>query len=364
MRILEVHYSTAWAGAERFVVDLCNEFSANHEVFLCTIVDDSLPGKSYYKGELSPSVRYVNLRCKSGMDIKGFVRLYKVIKEVNPDIVHTHTDAINLWLPSLLYKKARYFHTIHSLAEKRQYRSWLTPIYRYFYKRRIYAITISNICKQSYVDLYHLNNSIQIDNGRSQMKTSPNLMRVKEEIQSFRKTNQTKIFVHIARCSEPKNEPLLFKTFRRLYEENWDCILLVIGANYDSTEYKYLLDTATPNIHWLGLKKNVCDYLLKSDFFILSSKWEGLPLSLLEAISVGIIPVCTPAGGIPDVIKEKTLGYLSPSMHEDDFYKTVIDAIQNSKNFNRERLIEYFQNNYSMKNCANQYIQAFQAKYD
>jgi glycosyltransferase involved in cell wall biosynthesis len=362
MRILEVHYSTAWAGAERIVVDLCNELSINHTVYLCTIVDDTLPGKSYYKAELSPSVRYINLKCRSGMDIKGFVRLYKTIKTIKPDVVHAHTDALNLWIPSLLYTKPKYFHTIHNLAQKRQYKSWLTPIYCYFYKHRIQAITISNICKQSYIELYHLNNAIQIDNGRTQMMPSPNLKHVEEEIRNYRKTNQTKIFVHVARCSEQKNEPLLFKTFCRLYNERKDAVLLVIGANYDAPENKYLLETATPNIHWLGLKNNVCDYLLNSDFFILSSKWEGLPISLLEAISTGIIPICTPAGGIPDVIKDRSCGYLSLSMNEEDFYKTVIDALQTSEDFNRERLIEYFQDNFSMKHCANQYIQAFQAE--
>ena len=144
-----------------------------------------------------------------------------------------------------------------------------------------------------------------------------------------------------------------------LYKEDKDCILFVIGANYDSPEYKHLLEEATPNIHWLGLKNNVCDYLINSDFFILSSKWEGLPISLLEAISIGIIPICTPAGGIPDVIKDKSLGYLSPNMDEEDFYRTIIDALETSEYFNREKLIEHFQENYSMKHCANQYIQAF-----
>ena len=296
------------------------------------------------------------------MDIRGFARLYKIITEIKPDIVHAHTDALNLWLPSLLYKKAKYFHTIHSLAEKRQYKPWLTPIYRHFYKSQIHAICISNICKQSYHDLYHLNNAIHIDNGRSQMKPSQNLKSVEEEIRGYRSTNRTKVFVHVARCSEPKNEPLLFKTFSRLYEENRDCVLLVIGANYDSPEYKHLLENATPNIHWLGLKDNVCDYLLNSDFFILSSKWEGLPISLLEAISTGIIPICTPAGGIPDVIKDRSIGYLSPSMNEEDFYRTIIDALQTSENFNGDKLIEHFQENYSMKHCATQYIQAFQTR--
>ena len=364
MRILEVHYSTAWAGAERLVVDLCNELSVNNEVYLCTIVDDSLSGKSYYKKELSPCVKYINLKCKSGMDIKGFIRLYKTINNIKPDIVHAHTDAINLWIPSLLNKRAKFFHTIHSLAQKRQYRSWLTPIYRYFYERHIHAVTISEQCWQSYVDLYGMTNALRIGNGRSTMIPSTEIQSVEIEIQGYRKDDGTRIFIHVARCSEAKNEPLLFKTFSRLYRENKNCTLLIIGANYDSPKYKYLLEEATPNIHWLGLKNNVCDYLMKSDFFILSSEWEGLPISLLEALSVGTIPICTPAGGIPDVIKDRTIGFLSPSMDEEDFYRTIIDALQGFESFNKEKLIEYFQNNYSMDHCSNQYIQAFQSNND
>jgi len=47
-------------------------------------------------------------------------------------------------------------------------------------------------------------------------------------------------------------------------------------------------------------------------------------------------------------------------MNEEDFYRTVIDAIQTSEDFDREKLIEYFQDNFSMKHCASQYVQAFQ----
>ena len=59
MKILELHYSTSWAGAERVVVDLSNELSHTNEVILCTILDDSLPGKSYYKKDLSGKLIFV-----------------------------------------------------------------------------------------------------------------------------------------------------------------------------------------------------------------------------------------------------------------------------------------------------------------
>ena len=362
MKILEVHYSTAWAGAERLVIDLCNELSKTNEIILCTIVDDTIPGKSYYKSELLKSVKYINLKCKSGNDVRGFYRLLKTIRDVKPDIVHAHTDALSLWVPSLFYHGSKYFHTIHSLADKRQFSKWLTPVYKYFYRKRIQAITISNICQQSYVKLYHINNAIQIDNGRSRMKPSPNIKLVEKEVNGYRVSRNTKIFVHVARCTKVKNEVLLFKSFSRLYKEKKDCILLVIGANYDSPDNKHLLEDATPNIHWLGLKDNVYDYLLNGDFFILSSLYEGLPISLLEAFSAGIIPISTPAGGVSDVIKDRSIGYLSPSMDDEDFYNTIITAVETCDSFNRDRLVNYFQDNYSMKHCAVLYLQAFASK--
>ena len=362
MKILEVHYSTAWAGAERLVIDLCNELSKTNEVILCTIVDDTIPGKSYYRSELLKSVRYINLKCKSGNDVRGFYRLLKTIRDVKPDIVHAHTDALSLWVPSLFYHGPRYFHTIHSLADKRQFSKWLTPVYKFFYRKRIQAITISNICQESYVKLYHINNAIRIDNGRSQMQPSPNIKLVEKEVNGYRVSRNTKIFVHVARCSKVKNEALLFRSFSRLYKENKDCVLLVIGANYDSPDNKHLLEDATPNIHWLGVKDNVYDYFLKSDFFILSSLHEGLPISLLEALSAGIIPISTPAGGVLDVIKDRSMGYVSPSMDDEDFYNTIITALDTCDSFSREGLVNYFQDNYSMRHCAELYLQAFASK--
>ena len=55
----------------------------------------------------------------------------------------------------------------------------------------------------------------------------------------------------------------------------------------------------------------------------LPSIWEGLPVTLLEALSVGCIPICSPVGGIPDVVKDGENGYLSVSCGEEDYYSTM-----------------------------------------
>ena len=78
MKILELHYSTAAAGAERLVIDLSNELSRNNELVLCTTDDDSILENSYYKNEISSRIKYINLKCKSGLGIKSIWRILKI----------------------------------------------------------------------------------------------------------------------------------------------------------------------------------------------------------------------------------------------------------------------------------------------
>lgn len=360
MKILELHYSTSWAGAERFVVDLCNELANKHEVVLCTIEDDNIPEKAYYKKDLKKNIKYKNLKCQSGLQLKAIWRIYQIIKKEKPDIVHTHTDAMCIFLPALLYKKTNYFHTLHNLAEICIHKPYLQKVYHWFYKHSIHAITISQTCYKSFQKLYKLDNATKIDNGRSLLTPSSNYNIVQEEINSLKLHPNDKVFIHVARCQPEKNQKLLIQAFNKFLENNNQGILIMIGACYDNPENKHLLAEAHKGIYWLGLKNNVCDYLLQADFFVLSSIYEGLPISLLEALSCGVIPICTPAGGIPDVIKDESLGFVSKDFTLSNFYSCLVKAYNTSNQIDTEQLKEYFNNNYSMEHCAELYAKAFQ----
>ena len=62
MKILQVVFSLAFGGAERFVVDLSNELSKDNDVTLLALkAETCLPFFSFYKFALSPNVKYVNL---------------------------------------------------------------------------------------------------------------------------------------------------------------------------------------------------------------------------------------------------------------------------------------------------------------
>jgi L-malate glycosyltransferase len=65
-------------------------------------------------------------------------------------------------------------------------------------------------------------------------------------------------------------------------------------------------------VHFTGLKTDTRPFLKAMDIFMMSSEFEGLPVALLEAMSMGCMPACTDAGGIAEVITDNLNGILVP----------------------------------------------------
>lgn len=65
-------------------------------------------------------------------------------------------------------------------------------------------------------------------------------------------------------------------------------------------------------VYFAGLQTDIKPWLKAMDIFMMSSEFEGLPIALLEAMSMGCMPACTDAGGIPEVIRDNENGLLVP----------------------------------------------------
>lgn len=357
MKILQLTYSLSSGGGERFVVDLSNELSKENEVILVQILSNENKLNAHYLPDVSERIKYVNLESNKGLSLGVLWKVYRTIVKYKPDIVHAHCSLLTIALAALLYRRPGYFHTLHSLAHRCLDKKWLKPIFEILYKYKVQPITISKTCLESYEDLYHLGNGTLITNGRSPVQTTSDEMSVKTEIDSYKLHPDDKVFLHVARVHPVKNQQLLFDTFDRLVSEGEHVLLVVIGNGYFESPFaKY---SNCKGIHILGEKRNVGDYLAASDYFIMSSKMEGLPISLLEAMSMGKIPVSTPAGGVCDVIRNGENGYLSSSHSPEDYYHTLKDAIGNVGNVTCEDIQNEYKAEYSMVACAKKYLNLF-----
>lgn len=362
MRILQMISSLASGGAEKFVVNLSNQLvEMGHEVMVCTMNDN--PEINFNRQFLDGKIIYHSLQIRG----KSMVQILKVswsyINMCNPDVIHCNLAVLQYIVPVCLFKRhIKVFHTIHSLT---QYASggggWRAKLFKLLYRTNLVTpITISKICHQSFHDYYHLINDYIIENGVPQAKKSYSFDSVQNKIESLKVSKTTPVFIHVARFHEAKNQNMLIDVFNQLARKGIDFTLLVIGRGFDEGEGKRLKDSACSNIHFLGEKANVGDYLFCSDYFCLTSIYEGLPISLLEAMSCGVVPICTPVGGMLNVIKDSVNGFLSDEVTPDSFLSTVMRAMENK--ISSECIIKSYKENYSMKLCADKYMALYTSK--
>ena len=349
MRILVLLYAMSSGGAERFAVDLSNELAERgHQVLVVATDTDAPANNRFCRDDLRPEVQYKNLGARSGHHPKALCGVFRAIRDFKPDIVHANTDLIPLSVPLLLGRKTQYVHTIHSIAEYYLPTPFLKPLYRFLYKRRVKPVTISGYCSRSFRSLYGLENDTVILNGRDCPACSERLSSIQQQVRFFSYGHP--VFVHVARFAPPKNQQVLFEAIKQFPQIR----LVVIGKDYPDT-LKQAIDPA--QVMFVGETRQVADYLAYSDFFILSSLFEGLPITILEAMSYGVIPISTPAGGVVDVIRDGENGFLAQGFQAKDLAEAIRHALDSP--LDKEKLKEEYRQNYTMKVCADRYEQLF-----
>lgn len=137
----------------------------------------------------------------------------------------------------------------------------------------------------------------------------------------------------VANLSPVKNHELLVRAFARFHHEFPQSTLVLVGQLRDRDAMLRSLAEELgcgDSLVITGPRDDVPRLLRCFDVFAMSSHSEGLPVSLLEAMSMGKPVVCTQVGGIPGVVDDGRNGYLVPAgdheMMADRFLKLAQDA--------------------------------------
>lgn len=359
MKILEVIPALNPGGSERFVVDLCNQMAIDgHEVTLLTMKDFSLENYGFYKDEIGEKVKILNLSLVK-CNLSTFIKVYKAIKSVKCDVVHLHLSAsVFFGLLAIFFDRTKkYVVTCHNQAESEKKNGRL----RFFAKNLclkfhlLDQVAISNQNAKSIRKMYSVPAVKLIYNGRAAVNVTNKYEDVRKEVESYKKTKNTKVFVIIARCNPQKNIPRLIRCFNKLIEEGEDVTLLVIGSGYDAPSIQPVLQQANERIHILGTRHNVVDYLTCSDFFTLSSDHEGMPITLIEALACGCIPVGTPVSGFNDVVEDGVSGFVAKEFSDESYIDALKRAITQQNKISKDSLKTIYVTKLSMEACAKQY---------
>lgn len=322
MKILQMHVGLSlMGGAESVIINLSNELVKTQSVRVCSIFKPQ--EKSIYNTRFNDRIKKEHLDIKkNGFSLQNLLKIFLYLKKIDTDIVHIHGFFYYYALPILFFhKRVKFIYTVHSDAymENSKWDKRIFWFKKFCFKHHwIYPVTISPESKKSFTKLYGIESKL-VKNGvsRPQVDKKPN------DIDFARITTNTKVFFHPGRISPPKNQVVLCKVFQRLINDGDDVVLLIAGTKQDEAIFKEIEPMFCNRIKYIGERNDVPQLLSHADGFCLPSIWEGLPMTLLESLSVGCIPICTPIGGITDVIHDTENGFLSKSPSEEDYYNCM-----------------------------------------
>lgn len=115
--------------------------------------------------------------------------------------------------------------------------------------------------------------------------------------------------ISVARFEAPKDQITLVKAMATIPSGDWQ--LTLVGNGPTMAECQQLaIQLGLQQIEFLGERADVADLLAHSDVFVLSSRSESLPVSVIEAMRAGLPVVATDVGGMTELVKEGINGFL------------------------------------------------------
>lgn len=309
-------------GAEMFSLELSSNFDLSKVdvLYVCLYPQPKETTLSNYLDKLN--VVYLDKR--KGFDIKCLKNLRKLIKKFQPHVINTH-------IYSLLYAfvatiglkhKPMIFHTMHSIADKEAEKTKRKLYFRFFRTKRCIPVSISDEVTESIKRVYKLDEVECIYNGIDYNKF----------ILAKNSFNRVYEFIHVGRFSYPKNHELLINAFSIVVKEYPNVKLVLVGDGELRDDIINQINSLNlnNNILLLGSVNNddVSKYLAQSYYFLLPSRYEGNPISLLEAMATGCVPVCTRVGGMKNIIVDGENGFFVED-NEDSLSNMMISLLEN-----------------------------------
>lgn len=230
--------------------------------------------------------------------------LLQIIKEENITVIHTHHRMAAFYVSLLgLYRKRAFLNTCHNTFTNKK------ALTRYAYKHA-HLITCGEMVKRNLVEFFHLPES-QITVIHNAVKPFKGPL-VKDPL--IEKLHKEGCFVvaNIGRLSEQKGMEYYIQAVPVVISKHPGARFLIVGIGEDEEKLRALVDELQVQdyVYFLGYRTDVQNLMSQVDLVVLSSLWEGLPLTPIEAFSVGKTIVATAVDGTTEIVKDGENGFL------------------------------------------------------
>jgi len=315
--LFQIISSLVPAGAERLVVHLVEYIDRERFAPVCISLTD--PVGSHLEARVQQlGVPLYFLGKGDKMSFEVLRKLDALFRQYRPAVVHTHLLALNYAYPLMIrYRTPARLYTVHNLAEK-DLGLRTAPIVRALAFRyrfgKVVPVAIAEEVRASIQRLYGYPDPPLIPNGIPTDEYAPNPDTRAQWRQAHGIEPRATVVTHIGRFAFQKNHALLVEAFAQVRSNAPLYLLLVGGGELENAVREQVAALGLESrVRFLGIRADVADILRASDAFVLSSRWEGNPMSVMEAMAAGLPVVSTAVGGVPELVREGETGLLVPS---------------------------------------------------
>ncbi|MCK4102781.1 glycosyltransferase [Acinetobacter radioresistens] len=304
MKILYIITGLGQGGAERVVCDLADTmYKKGNEVKIVYLTGDILTKPKFSQ----ISIEKINLNNLSSL-IPAYLKLIKIVKSYQPDIVHSHMVHANLVARTarLFISIKKLICTAHSSNEGGVIRMLL---YRITHSLSEVTTNVSEDARINFENLKAVpkDSMLTIVNGIDLNK----FKFIKEArgnfIKNFSLDRSIKIILAVGRFNEAKNYKNLLISIDLLRKNNTLNFKLFIAGD---GEQRYLIEELIRELKLkeyvilLGRREDIPELMSSCDVFVLSSDYEGLPTVLIEALACQAQIVTTKVSGALDIVNK------------------------------------------------------------
>jgi glycosyltransferase involved in cell wall biosynthesis len=317
IRVLHIIPSLGPGGAERVVMHLA--LHADRQNVEVSVVSLYASAGTQIERKLEAggvTVRFLDK--KLGLDLRMVSRLRRVIRDVQPTILHTHLSVLRYVMPAAaLLQGIHVVHTVHNVAEKEVDRAG-RALHRFAFRRGfVTPVSIAEEVSESLRRTYGVSNVPLIPNGIPIAEYANRRTRARDVMRRGLQVGINEVVVlAVGRLAHAKNHRMLLDSVARVnHRSKLRLRCLIVGSGELETELRMCAARLgiTHQVSFLGMRSDVPELLAAADIFAMPSRWEGNPLALMEAMAAGLPTVATAVGGVPGLISNGETGLLTAS---------------------------------------------------
>ena len=359
--ILEVIYSFAIGGSERLAVAIAKkakELGCN--VAVCAVRGTEGPIRDQLEKE---GIACYGISDGNVSPIITRYRLYRLFKKLKPSVLHLHhvTQLIASYWPAKLAGVPRLVLTEHASYSLRVVKK-LNKRAKFYSKRADVVTTVHDGLKEFFITELGVPDNIimTIPNGVDTEKYKPdrNNKRFRKE---FSIPDDIVLFGCIGRLVEAKHHQNLLEAISIIKKNNvTDLLFAVIGdgdlrAFIEEKIKQYNIESL---VIMAGQRSDIENILQGIDVCVLSSKREGFPMVILEAMSCGVPCVSTAVGSVPDIL-DSNCGVVVPPENPRELAAGIMSMAQRRQEYLKmgDHAREIVTANYDIANVLNKYLE-------